>query len=134
MKLELDDDSFLGGYTDFDFGKIYYLSGPMAGYPDHNFPAFQKAMEDLEDSGVKVRSPHQMKPPMLEPRDQDYLANDFAQMCLKCDGIILLRGWPQSTGARAELEIAMTLKWPVYYYEDWVLYDMNRSDYKTWVN
>lgn len=128
MKFEMDSDSFLGGYTRFDFDKIYYLSGPMAGYPEHNFPAFQKAMEELEESGVLIRSPHKMKPPMANPTDQDYLAHDFAQMCMRCDGIILLQGWPQSVGARAELEIAMTLKWPVYYYEDWTLYDMNRRD------
>jgi hypothetical protein len=28
-----------------------------------------------------------------------------------------MNGWPQSKGARAELEIALTLGWPVYFYD-----------------
>lgn len=130
----LDDDAFLAGERDFDFGRCYYLSGPMAGYENHNFPAFEKAAGELRDAGVMILSPHELTPPIDLPTDADYLKHDFQQMLIHCKGIILLRGWPQSTGARAELEVAMTLKWPVYYYEGWVLHDMNRKDYKTWVN
>lgn len=110
----------------FDLKKVYYLSGPMAGYPDNNIPAFRKASEELTDAGILVISPHDLVPPQEDPTGVDYLANDFREMCEKCQGIILLRGWPQSQGARAELEIAMTLHWPVYYYENFTLTDMNR--------
>lgn len=98
----------------------------MAGYPDNNIPAFRKAAEELTDAGILVISPHDLVPPQEDPTGVDYLANDFREMCEKCQGIILLRGWPQSQGARAELEIAMTLHWPVYYYENFTLTDMNR--------
>jgi hypothetical protein len=44
-----------------------------------------------------------------------------------CSGIILLRGWPQSRGARLELSTAVALDWPVYYYDQGVLHCMNRA-------
>lgn len=114
--------------TRMDLDRYYYLSGPMSGYPELNFPAFKRATAELEESGVKVVSPHTLKPPQTDPTDQDYLANDFAVMSRECRGIILLRGWPSSVGARAELEIALTLKWPVYYYDDYTIISMNAQE------
>lgn len=129
MRLPDATDLWTMGLMDID--KIYYLSGPMAGYPDHNFAAFTKAAGELRDSGLIIVSPHELvlpqKPnPKLE--GLDYLANDFAVMSAQCQGIILLKGWPQSMGARAELEIAMTLKWPVFYYHSFTLTAMNKDD------
>jgi Domain of unknown function (DUF4406) len=109
----------------FDFSKTYYLSGPMAGYEELNFPAFDEAAEDLRAAGISIISPAEIAIDKVDPTDEDYLANDFAVMASQCEGIILLQGWPASKGARAELEIALTLKWPVYYYENYVLIDMN---------
>lgn len=116
------------GSTRIDLHKTFYLSGPMAGYDDLNFPAFVKASEELRDAGVKIISPNELSPEVGIPATgEDYLANDFAVMARDCQGIILLKGWPRSVGARAELEIALTLKWPVYYYHDFTLINMNRD-------
>ena len=111
----------------FAFDRTYYLSGPMAGYPELNFPAFDEAAEDLRAAGIEIISPAELVLDKDDPCNEDYLANDFSVMAAQCQGIILLKGWPSSTGARAELEIALTLKWPVYYYENFVLIDMNRG-------
>lgn len=118
------------GIKYIDIDKTYYLSGPMAGYDEHNFPAFDKATAELRDTGLLIMSPHELilpqdPDPKLEGRD--YLANDFAMMSSHCQGIILLKGWPTSTGARAELEIALTLKWPVFYYHNFTLTSMNKD-------
>lgn len=110
----------------FDFNITYYLSGPMSGYENHNFEAFELAAQHLRDSGVSLIAPSELKPPQDEPEEMDYLAHDFAVMSSACKGIILLKGWPASRGARAELEIALTLGWPVYFYHDFALIDMNR--------
>lgn len=115
------------GMQDFDFDKTYYLSGPMAGYEGLNFPAFDEAAENLRAAGVELISPAELAIDKDAPTDEDYLAMDFAIMAGQCEGIILLRGWPASKGARAELEIALTLKWPVYYYENYVLINMNKE-------
>jgi hypothetical protein len=37
-----------------------YLSGPMTGYADKNFPAFVKATRQLRKVGYKVLSPHEL--------------------------------------------------------------------------
>jgi hypothetical protein len=114
--------------TSFAFDKTYYLSGPMAGYPELNFPAFDEAAEDLRAAGISIISPAEIAIDKEEPSNEDYLANDFAVMAAQCEGIILLKGWPRSVGARAELEIALTLKWPVYYYENYLLINMNGGE------
>jgi hypothetical protein len=113
-----------------DAEKIFYLSGPMAGYPDLNFQAFEKAAHTLRVSGLHIVSPHELKlPGEPDPGKEglDYLANDFAVMSSACQGIILLKGWPRSRGACAELDIALALKWPVYYYDEFQLIDMNKD-------
>jgi len=111
-----------------DTRRTFYLSGPMQGYHEFNFPAFTKAAQELRDAGLTIVSPNELKLPegtVATGEGLEFLANDFAVMAAKCQGIILLRGWPASKGARAELEIALTLKWPVYYYDDYTLVSMN---------
>lgn len=113
----------------FNFEATYYLSGPMAGYKENNFPAFESAARDLRAFGVKIFSPHEVKQEggMMWA---DYLAADISGMLeAKCTGIILLRGWPSSKGAWLELQIAVALGFPVYYFDakTFVLIDMNRG-------
>jgi hypothetical protein len=116
--------------TEIDLERVFYLSGPMMGYAELNFPAFTKAAGELRDAGMKIISPHELILPTDPDPDMeglDYLANDFAVMARDCNGIILLKGWPRSVGARSELEIALTLKWPVYYYHKFTLTNMNKE-------
>ena len=120
--------------SDFDLKKAYYLSGPMSGYVNYNFKQFEKNCLVLRAAGILLRSPHEN--PM--PADSDNMSSvklwetmmDLAFKQMKtCDGIILMKGWPASKGAKLELMRALNLKWPVYYYNDnYVLVDMN-DDY-----
>jgi hypothetical protein len=105
---------------------IHYLSGPMAGYPENNFPAFQQAQDELTSLGYSVLSPHTINHGATVEW-ADFLRRDIAIMVEHCSGIILLRGWPQSRGARLELSTAVALDWPVYYYDQGVLHCMNRA-------
>lgn len=96
---------------------VYYDSGPMMGYPENNFPAFAYAAEELREASLLIVSPHEIGAnltPEVELPWQDYLREDIKVMMENCGGIILLDGWPQSKGARLELEVAMSLAWPVY--------------------
>lgn len=86
-----------------------YLSGPMGGLPDHNFPAFARAAARLRDMNYEVVSPHEIK-----HKDNgvpgsiawgDYLRQDLIEM-LTCDGIIIMPGWERSRGATLELHVA----------------------------
>lgn len=117
----------------FDFTKRYYLSGPMAGYPEHNFPAFDRALTLLEDAGILMLSPHKVEHPGLTGKTEEwaeYLRNDLVEMLKNCDGIILLPGWAQSKGAALELHLALALGWPVWFFDEnnLTLTNMNRRE------
>jgi hypothetical protein len=112
----------------------YYLAGPMTGYPGFNFDAFEQATKDLRGRGFDVASAHEVDHgETAETRGTtqvhgEYLRKDFARL-LTCDAIILLPGWPSSSGVRAELGIAFAIGMMVYYYDELTgdLVDMNRS-------
>lgn len=102
----------------FDKGMTYYLAGPMTGYDEYNFPAFDKAKKVLGDHGIDILSPHDIDHGET-PETRGglnytvYLRAGF-KMLLECHGIILLHGWTASKGAIHELRIANALQYPVY--------------------
>lgn len=104
-----------------------YLAGPMTGYPAHNFPAFASAAHKLREAGHCVLSAHEILHAGL-PGDQatlayeQYLREDLTHM-LTCQAIVLLPGWPLSTGARLELHTALSLKMPVFLWTGEALMD-----------
>lgn len=96
---------------------IYYLSGPMTGLPDYNRPAFNKAAESLRKQGHTVWNPaEEFDENYIYPR-KIYMRRDIEAL-LKCDSIVLLKGWENSAGARLELAIARELEMNVYFLGD----------------
>ena len=87
---------------------IIYLSGPMTGYPESNYPAFNAAAADLRAMGHRVYNPAEF------PHDGDEasfpLRRAFAAysafICLEADTIVVLPGWEKSRGAAAEMALA----------------------------
>ncbi len=95
----------------------YYLSGPMSGIPEFNFPAFTEACGVIRAYGLTVVSPHEKDSEGDTTRPwEEYLREDIALLMDKCHAMILLPGWTNSTGAKLELTIALALKWPIYFY------------------
>lgn len=98
----------------------WYLSGPMAGRPDHGYPEFTVAAEKLRELGYSIVSPHEAHPPPNGPIDHtEYLRRlraDLREM-LECRGIIMLPGWQQSLGARLELTTAVALELDVAFFD-----------------
>jgi hypothetical protein len=100
-----------------------YLSGPMRGYPEYNFPAFHLAKGVLEGLGCVVTSPASLD--LEEGFDptgglpegflRQAAIRDF-QAILQCEAIVMLPGWKKSTGALAEWHIAKWLEMPIYYH------------------
>ena len=105
-----------------------YLAGPMRGYPDFNFPAFDYAAAKLRALGFTVFSPADKDRELIGPEafinptgDEDQLAaltnytirtalgNDLAWICAEADAIALLPGWEASTGATAERATAIAI-------------------------
>lgn len=77
--------------------KRIYISGPMSGMPEHNFPAFNAEAARLRALGYDVVNPAELNP---EPEKtwHDCLRTDLMEL-LTCDAIALLAGWQKSAGA-----------------------------------
>lgn len=89
--------------------KRIYISGPISGMPDNNFPAFHKAAASLRASGYEVINPAEMDAADQAPMTwEQYLRRDIAHL-ITCDGIALLTGWEHSRGAKLEKQIADAL-------------------------
>ena len=82
-----------------------YISGPMTGLPNMNFPAFNKAEATLKQAGFIAVNPACL-PQGLEY--SDYMKLDILLLSM-CDSILLLEGWQHSKGARAELSYALSV-------------------------
>jgi hypothetical protein len=80
-----------------------YISGPMTGIKDHNFPAFFEAAADLRTMGFSVINPAEIN--HIGKPYNDCLKEDIKALC-DCDVIALLPGWEHSNGAHLELHIA----------------------------
>lgn len=85
-----------------------YISGPMTGLPDLNFPAFREAARRLRSLGFEVVNPAELNPDPTTPWAQCMRA-DIKALC-DCDVIALLPGWEKSKGAHLELQIAHRLE------------------------
>lgn len=84
--------------------KRIYLSGPMTGLPELNFPAFNAEAARLRALGFEVVNPAELNP---EPNTGSYacMRNDLKAM-LDCDTLALLDGWQYSAGAHLEMHVA----------------------------
>lgn len=88
-----------------------YISGPMTGYADWNYPAFHAAAEQLRAAGHEVLSPAEAKPE-TDGLWADYLRIDLA-MVLQADAVAVLPGWECSRGAGLEVYVAQQLSMTV---------------------
>ena len=91
-----------------------YLSGPMKGYPESNFPAFNAFAAALRARGHEVVNPAEIDPGMPQPEEDSPDWQAFYLACLRadikalcdCQAIALMPGWERSSGAHLELHIA----------------------------
>ncbi len=88
-----------------------YLSGPMTGLPEHNYPAFQEGREELRALGHEVLCPAEAG--VVEGWSwADYLRRDLVMVC-DAEAVVVLPGWAASKGARLEVHVAQALGMPV---------------------
>lgn len=90
-----------------------YIAGPMTGYPDYNYPAFDEAAKIWSDRGWAVLNPadHFL-------RDQDLEMATYMRgaihAVLQADAVAVLNGWSTSPGATMEVIMAHRLGLPIY--------------------
>lgn len=84
---------------------VIYIAGPMTGYPEHNYPAFNAEAFRLRSLGFEVLNP-------AEGPAQDSWAAYMRQalrMVLGATHLVLLPGWLTSRGANLEHQVATEL-------------------------
>lgn len=96
----------------------------MRGYPQYNFPAFEKAAARLRESGHEVFSPaeHDLQngfDPGLGEYEQgfnlrDAMLLDLTWIIQKAEAVVCLPSWRDSRGAMAEVHTAFCIGIPVY--------------------
>lgn len=95
-----------------------YLSGPMAGRPLHNFPAFETARLALRECGYRITCPAELG--VVDGWNwADYLRRDL-RVLLDCAAVAVLDGWRHSRGARLEVHVARELGLPVEPVAHWL--------------
>lgn len=128
---------------------LLYLAGPMTGYPEFNFPTFNRTAAEMRALGFAIFNPAEndakypahtcgktsptdpceCRPPdnldalaehmstmMGSEVDVDRrakLADDIDFIVRHADGVVVLDGWKNSSGARAEVAAALAVKLPV---------------------
>lgn len=108
-----------------------YVSGPMAGYPELNFPAFFEAARKLRAAGFEVCNPAEVALPCgcsggsvtcggYKHEWQEYLRSDLVAMLECADAIATLPGWENSKGAQLEIHVATKLWWKVQPVGHWL--------------
>lgn len=95
---------------------MIYISGPMTGYPDLNFPAFNAAADLLRRQGQEVINPVDINP---DPNADwwDCIIEDIIAM-KRATGIYLLKGWEDSPGANIEYWVARKQNLKIMYQAD----------------
>jgi nucleoside 2-deoxyribosyltransferase len=89
-----------------------YLSGPMSGIPEHNYPYFNLVATMLRSAGFNIINPAELNPDTTRSW-HDCLRVDLIELA-KCDAICLLDGWENSDGANFELHVAHRLKLTIF--------------------
>ncbi len=102
--------------------KRVYVSGPMTGYPDNNFPAFDLAASKLRDLGYQVCSPADTDKYLGQLTHEQYLRFDFERV-LEADFLVALKGWQKSMGALSELLMAVRMGTKCWEWENFEEYN-----------
>lgn len=90
-----------------------YISGPMTGIPDWNYPAFNEAAARWRAAKWHVENPAENFGGRTDLPYHVNIREDINQL-LRVDAIALLPGWSKSRGARFELRVAQMLELEVY--------------------
>ena len=100
-------------------GEYVYLSGPMTGLPEFNFPEFRKSEDYLaERFGCFVVSPRKNADLIGPDRThEDYMRLALAELQC-CSSMVLLDHWQQSKGCMMEFEKANDLQIRIFQMSD----------------
>ena len=90
-----------------------YLSGPMTGHENLNYPAFHSAAERLRSLGHEVFNPAETFGGATDRTWAEYMREDIAAV-LSVEAVVVLDGWEHSRGATLEVAVARAIDVPVW--------------------
>lgn len=91
---------------------IVYISGPMTGLPDYNYPMFHGVAEALRRRNFAVINPAEFFGGKADRTRNEYMRESILRL-LEADAMVLLPGWEKSAGARLEVAICQELNIPI---------------------
>jgi hypothetical protein len=106
-----------------------YIAGPMSGIPFFNFPLFDAVANQLKRWGMEPINPADLDRSVgfdpwiytdgsIADMDPGFLREamkrDVEAIVNEADSMVMLQGWENSTGARAEYALARWKHIPVY--------------------
>ena len=108
---------------------VVYIAGPMTGYPQFNYPAFNAAAQSLRDAGYDTLNPvdSEQHNDTGTPQTWDWYMRHALRMVLDADGIACLPGWESSKGASLEVTVASALGVKVAPVERWLAGDLGEG-------
>jgi hypothetical protein len=89
-----------------------YLSGPMSGLPEMNFPMFNAAAAGLRRLGYTVFNPAETDGGDTSQSYAHYMRKDIEAL-LSVDAVVVLPGWQKSRGAILEVSVAKAFDLPI---------------------
>jgi len=95
---------------------LIYLSGPMTGIRDYNYPAFRMAAANLRAMGMHVLNPAETAGGTTHLPRETFMKIDIGYV-EAADALIVMEGWGNSDGARLEVLLANALGKPIYQYD-----------------
>ena len=98
---------------------MIYLSGPMTGYEDFNYPAFRKASSYLRTLGLEIFDPSECFNGDQSLSKETYMREDIRAI-LSARIVVTLDGWEKSSGAQLEVEVAKAIGVPVTSYDSFI--------------
>lgn len=102
------------GYTGHLDSPVY-LSGPMTGWLDHNYPTFNRMAARLRKAGLIVYNPAENFGGAVGLDRSAYMRLDFGHV-LQARCIVCLAGWANSSGSQLEVDVAQELDLPIWQY------------------
>lgn len=96
---------------------IVYISGPMTGLPEYNYPLFNRVADELRAGGFTVCNPAEFFGGLGDRTREEYM-RESVRCLVACDYVVTLPDWDRSDGAILEIEIAKQIGIPVANYFD----------------
>lgn len=92
-----------------------YISGPMTGIDEYNYPAFNLLAGLLRADGHDVCNPAEFFGGDASRTRAEYIRESIVQL-LDCEMVVTLPGWEFSEGACLEIQLAKELEYPIVHH------------------